>query len=113
MEGFMTIVQGQNNCNFTPLHDYVLVVLNKETETKSAGGIFLTKQEDGVNNTGEVIKVGPGKKNDRGDLIPITDVKVGDIVVFPKYSAKEIKVINLENCLVIKNQDIVGILHKK
>ena len=78
-----------------PLHDRV-IVKRLEEERKSAGGIVIPDTAAEKPDQGEVVAVGPGKNDDNGKVIPI-DVKVGDKVLFGKYSGQEVKVEG-ENC---------------
>jgi chaperonin GroES len=90
-----------------PLHDRV-VVRRKEEETTTPGGIVLpgTAAEKPVQ--GEVIAVGHGKILENGEVRPL-DVKVGDTVLFGKYSGTEVKV-NGEEVLVMREEDIMGVI---
>ena len=91
-----------------PLADYVLIEpISQEEKTK--GGIFLPETAEKERpEQGKVIAVGPGKKNDSGQLIPMT-VKPGQTVLFTKYGPNEIKVDNKEY-LIAKEEDILAIL---
>ncbi len=93
--------------NIRPLQDRVLV-RRAEEETKSAGGIILTGSAQEKPSQGEVVAVGNGKKLDNGSTQPI-DVKVGDKVLFGKYSGSEVKV-NDETLLMMREDDIMGII---
>ena len=93
--------------NIRPLQDRVLV-LRAEEETKSAGGIILTGSAQEKPSQGEVVAVGNGKKLDNGSTQPM-DVKVGDKVLFGKYSGSEVKV-NDETLLMMREDDIMGII---
>ncbi|KAB2319937.1 co-chaperone GroES [Betaproteobacteria bacterium SCN1] len=91
-----------------PLHDRV-IVKRKEDERKTASGIVIpdsasTEKPD----QGEVVAVGPGKKDDQGKLIPL-DVKVGDRVLFGKYAGQAVKVEG-EELLVMREEDIMGVV---
>jgi chaperonin GroES len=90
---------------FRPLHDRV-VVKRIEAEEKSAGGIINTAKEKP--SQGEVIAVGPGGRDEAGKLIPV-DVKVGDRVLFGKWSGTEVK-IDGQELLIMKESDIMGII---
>jgi chaperonin GroES len=91
---------------FRPLHERV-VVKRIDAEEKSAGGIIIpdTAKEK---PSGEVIAVGPGGRDEAGKLIPI-DVKVGDRVLFGKWSGTEVK-IDGQELLIMKESDIMGII---
>ncbi|AJI46572.1 co-chaperone GroES [Francisella philomiragia] len=93
--------------NIRPLQDRVLV-RRAEEETKSAGGIILTGSAQEKPSQGEVVAVGNGKKLDNGSTQPM-DVKVGDKVLFGKYSGSEVKV-NDETLLMMREDDIMGII---
>jgi chaperonin GroES len=92
-----------------PLHDRV-VVRRKEEETKTAGGIVLPGSAAEKPAQGEVIAVGPGKALDDGKVRPI-DLKVGDTVVFGKYSSNTVKVGD-EELLILSESEIYGVLMK-
>ena len=91
---------------FKPLHDKVLVRRTEEEEV-SAGGIVLPGSATEKPSQGEVAAVGPGKRQENGDLLPI-GVSVGDIVVFGQYGGNEIK-IDGEDYLILSENDIFGI----
>ncbi|QBK29510.1 MAG: co-chaperone GroES [Roseitalea porphyridii] len=93
--------------NFRPLHDRV-VVRRVESEEKTAGGIIIPDTAKEKPQEGEVIAVGPGGRDDDGDLIPM-DVKAGDRVLFGKWSGTEVK-LNGEDLLIMKESDIMGVL---
>ena len=93
--------------NIRPLQDRV-IVKRMEEETTSAGGIVLPDSATEKPIRGEVTAVGPGKVLDNGDKRPL-DVKVGDTVLFGKYSGTEVK-INEEEVLVMRDEDILGVL---
>jgi chaperonin GroES len=90
-----------------PLHDRV-VVKRVEEETKTAGGIVLPGSAAEKPSEGVVLAVGNGKPLDNGQIRPL-DVKVGDKVLFGKYSGSEVKV-DGEQYIVMREEDIVGIL---
>jgi chaperonin GroES len=93
--------------NIRPLHDRV-IVRRMEEERTSAGGIVIpdTAKEKPVQ--GEVIAVGNGKILENGDVRPL-DVKVGDRVLFSKYSGTEVKV-ESEDLLVMREDDITAVI---
>ena len=93
--------------NFRPLQDRVLV-RRIEQEEKSAGGIIIPDTAKEKPMEGEVIAAGPGARGDDGKLNPL-DVKVGDRVLFGKWSGTEIK-IDGEDLVVMKETDIMGIV---
>lgn len=90
-----------------PLHDRVLI-LRSEEETKSSGGIVIPDSATEKPSRGEVVAVGKGKILDNGDSRPL-DVKVGDKVLFGKYSGTEVKVDGTEY-LVMREEDIMGVI---
>ncbi|MFO6447048.1 co-chaperone GroES [Erythrobacter sp. NE805] len=92
---------------FRPLHDRV-VVRRIEADTKTAGGIIIPDSAQEKPSEGEVIAVGEGARDDSGSRIT-PDVKVGDRVLFGKWSGTEVK-INGEDLLIMKESDIMGIV---
>ena len=94
---------------FRPLHDRV-VIKRADTETKTAGGIFIPDTAGEKPQEGEVIAVGPGGRDEAGKLIPI-DLKKGDKVLFGKWSGTEVK-IDAKDLLIMKESDIMGVLEK-
>jgi chaperonin GroES len=93
--------------NFRPLHDRV-AVKRIEEEQKSKGGIIIPDTAKEKPMQGEILAVGPGARNDDGDLIPM-GVQVGDRVLFGKWSGTEVKIDN-EELLIMKESDIMGVL---
>jgi chaperonin GroES len=94
---------------FRPLHDRV-VVERLDPEAKSAGGIIIPDTAREKPSQGEIIAVGPGGRDESGKLIPI-DLKVGDRVLFGKWSATEVKLDGLDY-LIMKESDIMGVLQE-
>jgi len=90
-----------------PLHDRV-IVKRLDEERKSAGGIVIPDTAAEKPEQGEILAVGKGKKDDNGKLIPI-DVKVGDRVLFGKYSGQTVKVKG-DELLVMREEDILGVI---
>jgi chaperonin GroES len=90
-----------------PLHDRVIVKRIDE-ERKSAGGIVSPDTAADKPDQGEIVAVGKGKKDDAGKLIAI-DVKVGDRVLFGKYSGQTVKVKG-DELLVMREEDIMGVI---
>lgn len=90
-----------------PLHDRV-IVKRLEIERTTLGGIILPETAGEKPDQGEVIAVGPGKRDEAGKLIPM-DVKVGDRVLFGKYSGQTVKVDGQE-LLVMREDDIMGVI---
>ncbi len=93
--------------NIRPLHDRV-VVRRTEEERTSPGGIVLPDSATEKPVEGEVLAVGKGKADSNGDIRPL-DVKVGDTVLFGKYSGTEVK-IDGEELLVMREEDIMGVV---
>jgi len=92
---------------FRPLHDRV-VVKRIEAEEKSAGGIIIPDTAKEKPQQGEITAVGPGGRDEAGKLIPL-DVKVGDRILFGKWSGTEVKIDGVEY-LIMKESDVMGIL---
>ena len=92
---------------FRPLHDRV-VVERVTAEERTAGGIIIPDTVQEKPQQGKVISVGPGGRDENGKLIPI-DVKVGDRVLFGKWSGTEVK-IDGKDYLIMKESDIMGVL---
>lgn len=92
---------------FRPLHDRV-VVKRIEAEQKTAGGIIIPDTVKEKPQEGEVVAVGPGVRNEKGDLVAL-DVKAGDRVLFGKWSGTEVKV-DGQDLLIMKESDILGIV---
>ena len=92
---------------FRPLHDRV-VVKRINAESKSAGGIIIPDTAQEKPSQGEIVAVGPGGRDETGKLIPI-DVKVGNTVLFGKWSGTEVK-IDGEELLIMKESDIMGVV---
>jgi len=90
-----------------PLHDRV-IVKRLDEERKSAGGIVIPDTAAEKPEQGEILAVGKGKKDDNGKLIPI-DVKVGDRVLFGKYSGQTVKVKG-DELLVMREEDLMGVI---
>jgi chaperonin GroES len=97
----------EDNMKFRPLHDRV-VVKRIDAEEKSAGGIIIPDTAKEKPSQGEVVAVGPGGRDEAGKLIPI-DIKVGDRVLFGKWSGTEVK-IDGQELLIMKESDIMGII---
>jgi chaperonin GroES len=97
----------EESMHFRPLHDRV-VVKRIDAEEKSAGGIIIPDTAKEKPQQGEVIGVGPGGRDEAGKLVPI-DLKVGDRVLFGKWSGTEVKLDGVEY-LIMKESDIMGVL---
>ena len=95
--------------NLRPLHDRV-IVKRIESETKTASGIVIPDAATEKPDQGEVLAVGPGKRNDKGEQIAL-NVKVGDRVLFGKYSGQSVKV-DGEELLVMKEDDLFAVVEQ-
>jgi chaperonin GroES len=95
--------------NIRPLHDRIIVE-RVEEENKTAGGLIIPDTAKEKPQQGRVIAVGKGKKTEDGKVIPM-DVKVGDKILFGKYSGTEIKVEGKEY-LMMREDDILGVVEK-
>ena len=96
--------------NFRPLHDRVLVQ-PLDGEEKTAGGIIIPDTAKEKPSEGKIIAVGPGAKTEDGKILPM-EVKVGDLVLFGKWSGTEVKIDGVEYS-IMKESDIRGIMSKK
>jgi chaperonin GroES len=94
---------------FRPLKDRLLVKYSDEPE-KSSGGLYIPDSAKEKPQKGEIIAAGPGRITDDGKLQKI-DIKVGDVVLFEKYSGSKIQLDN-EEYLIIKEDDVLGIVEK-
>ena len=94
---------------FRPLHDRV-VVTRIDADDKTAGGIIIPDTAKEKPSEGEVISVGPGGRDESGKIIPI-DLKVGDRVLFGKWSGTEVKIEGVEY-LIMKESDIMGVIEQ-
>jgi chaperonin GroES len=92
---------------FRPLHDRV-VIKRVEADEKTVGGIIIPDAAKEKPQQGEVVAVGPGGRDERGQLVPL-DVKVGDVVLFGKWSGTEVKIDGLD-CLIMKEGDVMGVI---
>ncbi len=92
---------------FRPLHDRV-VVRRVESEARTAGGIIIPDTAKEKPQEGEIIAVGPGARDEAGKLVPL-DVKVGDRILFGKWSGTEVK-IDGEDLLIMKESDVMGVI---
>ncbi|MCS3569528.1 co-chaperonin GroES (HSP10) [Bradyrhizobium elkanii] len=97
----------EDSMKFRPLHDRV-VVKRIEAEDKTAGGIIIPDTAKEKPSQGEITAVGPGGRDESGRLIPI-DLKVGDRVLFGKWSGTEVK-LDGQELLIMKESDIMGVL---
>ena len=92
---------------FRPLHDRV-VLTRIDAEDKTPGGIIIPDTAKEKPQEGRVVAIGPGGRDESGKLIPI-DVKVGDRVLFGKWSGTEVKIDGVEY-LIMKESDVMGVL---
>jgi chaperonin GroES len=95
--------------SFRPLHDRVLIQ-PLEQDSKTKGGIIIpdTAKEKPVE--GKVVAVGPGARDESGKLHPL-DIKVGDLVLYGKWSGTEVKV-DGEDYLIVKESDVMGVIEQ-
>ena len=93
-----------------PLHDNVIIRRVENNKNQTAGGLFIPDSAKEKPQEAEVIAVGDGKYNDRGERQSL-DVKVGDIVLFKRYSGSDIKIDDIEH-LIIEEKDILGIVER-
>ena len=93
--------------NFRPLHDRVLV-RRVESDERTSGGIIIPDTAKEKPMEGEILSVGPGARDERGQLQPL-EVKAGDRVLFGKWSGTEIK-LDGEELLIMKESDIMGVI---
>ena len=92
---------------FRPLHDRILV-RRIEAEEKTSGGIIIPDTAKEKPQEGEVLAIGPGTRDDSGKLVEL-DVKVGDRILFGKWSGTEIK-LDGQDLLIMKESDVMGVI---
>ena len=92
---------------FRPLHDRV-VVRRLEEEQKTKSGIIIPDTAKEKPMEGEVVAVGPGARNEKGEIVPL-DVKAGDRILFGKWSGTEVK-LDGEELLIMKESDVMAII---
>jgi chaperonin GroES len=97
----------EENMKFRPLHDRI-VVRRVDSEEKTKGGIIIPDTAKEKPQEGEVIAVGPGARDEHGQITAL-DVKVGDRVLFGKWSGTEIK-LDGEDLLIMKESDVMGVI---
>jgi chaperonin GroES len=100
-------VPTENTMKFRPLGDRVLVK-RVEEETKTKGGIIIPDTAKEKPQEGEVVAVGPGARNDKGEVVAL-DVKAGDRILFGKWSGTEVKV-DGQDLLIMKESDVLGVV---
>jgi chaperonin GroES len=104
---YREVNQLENSMKIRPLHDRV-IVKRLDNERKTASGIVIPDNAAEKPDQGEVVAVGPGKRDDNGKVITL-DVKVGDKVLFGKYSGQTVKVEG-EELLVMREEDLMGVI---
>ncbi len=95
---------------FRPLHDRV-VVRRLEEEQKTKSGIIIPDTAKEKPMEGEIVAVGPGARNEKGDIVPL-DVKAGDRILFGKWSGTEVK-LDGEELLIMKESDGMAIIEDR
>ena len=106
----MIIEKKEVMMNFKPLHDRIAVEPIEQDE-KTAGGIIIPDSAKEKPMQGKVVAVGNGARKDDGGIIPL-ELKVGDIVLYGKWSGTEVKIDN-KNLMIMKESDVMGIVEKK
>ena len=91
-----------------PLGDRIVLEPSKESEEKSAGGIFIPDTAKEKPQTGKVVAVGPGRTTDDGKQVPLT-VKIGDSVLYAKFSGTEFKQ-NGSEYLIVRESDVLAVI---
>ena len=94
--------------NLTPLGDRVIIEPADEEASTSSGGIIIPDTAKEKPSEGEIIAVGSGARNEKGEITPL-DVQVGDLVLFGKWSGTEIT-LEGEELLIMKESDILGVI---
>ena len=102
-------VQEENEMAFRPLHDRILV-RRIEAEEKTSGGIIIPDTAKEKPQEGEVLAVGPGARDDSGKLTEL-DVRVGDRILFGKWSGTEIR-LDGQELLIMKESDVMGVIEQ-
>ena len=93
--------------NIRPLHDRI-VVKRIENDVNKIGGLYIPDSAKEKPQEGEVIAVGHGKRNDKGELVAL-DVKAGDRILFGKYSGSDIKIDGTEY-MIMREDEVLGVL---
>lgn len=96
--------------NILPLYDRLLVQVI-DTEQTSSGGIILTKEQNQKAVSGHVLAVGKGFRNKDSSYISPLTVKVGDTIIFSKYSCTEIHIPNQDNLFIVREDDVLAIMN--
>ena len=94
--------------NIRPLHDRIVVKRIEDEVEKTAGGLFIPDSAKEKPQQGEVVAVGNGKRNDKGER-DVLDVKAGDRILFGKYSGSDIKIDGVEY-LIMREDEVLGVL---
>lgn len=94
--------------NLTPLGDRVIVRPNDEDEQRTASGLVIPDTAKEKPQTGSILAVGPGDRNEDGDRVPM-DVSVGDTVVYSKFAGTELKYEG-EDYLILSSRDLLAIV---
>jgi chaperonin GroES len=94
--------------NIRPLHDRIVVKRIEEDTEKTASGLFIPDSAKEKPQQGEVVAVGDGKRNDKGERDAL-DVKAGDRILFGKYSGSDIKIDGIEY-LIMREDEVLGVL---
>ena len=94
--------------NLRPLHDRIIIKRVDESESKSAGGIIIPDSAKEKPQEAEVVAVGPGKRNDKGEVTPL-DVKAGDKVLIGKYAGNEVKIDDQE-LVIIREDEVLAVI---
>lgn len=97
----------EESMKFRPLHDRILV-RRIESDERTRGGIIIPDTAREKPQEGEIIAAGPGGRNEQGQIVAL-DVKVGDRVLFGKWSGTEIR-LDGEDLLIMKESDVMGVL---
>jgi chaperonin GroES len=103
----LSVLTMEDCMSFRPLHDRVLV-RRIEADEKTAGGIIIPDTAKEKPQHGEIIAVGGGTRTETGERVPL-DLKIGDEVLFGKWSGTEVK-IDGEDLLIMKESDILGVV---
>ena len=91
-----------------PLADYIVVEpIQKDNQT--ASGLYLPEKDDKKAGQGKVLAIGPGRKNEQGDLVPM-HLSVGQIVVFRKYAPDDVELSASEKYMLLKESDVMAIV---
>jgi chaperonin GroES len=93
--------------NIRPLHDRI-VVKRIDSDVNKIGGLYIPDSAKEKPQEGEVIAVGNGKRNDKGEIVPL-DVKAGDRILFGKYSGSDIKIDGTEY-MIMREDEVLGVL---